>query len=754
MEVAQNDLPPMLQIRSGIDELEAQSMLLFNAPKTLYVLTVVFAVALTMAMPACATAAIAPVPAEIASTSFVVTINGLQSPVMHAARNTYFLNFDAHKRTRISITASTDNFWASGVEVQPWRLGIRPVRHGNTITFDLDGPAKISISRPGDYLGNAEMLYLFANPHKKNLPSANQLGLRYFGPGVHHLNIDAASGDRIYLAPGAVVFGSLNIWGVQHVKVFGTGVIVYDGEQNPADDDGWMHKPNWHCIVMDHATDIAIEGITCVVRSRTWQIQMKDSRRILFENIKVIGANAANANADGMDWLGGGDTIVRDSFIRAADDIFAMQSSWEGYNPTAFAVPGNPVTNITVENSVLSTSISNVVRAGWPHKNFQGGHFLMRNTDVLHAGMGGCGIPFALFEIWADPDGRGQSSDFRFENIRLEHWYSLTQLRQLSEGVRGANFTDVASLEQPSHVASVLAGNIHDVVLDGVQLVDKLAQKSTDIPIEQRNSADQPVFRATGPSVHVNYPSGLIKPGDKLRLKAIPDGSNVRALRYQWTFGDGTHATGRRVTHRFTDTEGTLLDGSGRFRVLLHVTDPVGRNDWVSTPIVVANTAKPARNAQSSAPGLIYQYYVHDVSQPTGTKNQSHMVAVGVSTAFDVSAIRTREQQYGITFAGLLDVPKTGGYNFTMLSNDAAKIVIDEDTKAVSPTPFAQVCGLAGNAVQTTTLSVVLKQGKHRIAVIETHSDGTDGFGLWWQGPGIPLAEVPATALSHEVDQP
>jgi len=62
-----------------------------------------------------------------------------------------------------------------------------------------------------------------------------------------------------------------------------------------------MHKRNWHCIVMDQAHDISIEGITCVVRSRTWQIQMKDSRNITFDNIKVIGANAGNADADGMD---------------------------------------------------------------------------------------------------------------------------------------------------------------------------------------------------------------------------------------------------------------------------------------------------------------------------------------------------------------------------------------------------------------------------------------------------------------------
>ncbi len=352
-------------------------------------------------------------------------------------RKSLFLNFDVKPkhRTTISVSADHDDFWARDVEVQPWRLGIRPHREGRTISFTIDGPVKLSISRPNDFLGEAEMLYLFANAPGKDPPSQASSTMQYFSAGVHHQNIDAVTGGSVYLAPGAVVFGALNVWGVNDVKVFGRGVIVYDGPQNPADDDAWMHKRNWHCIVMDQAHHVSVEGIICVVRNRTWQIQMKDSHDILFNNIKVIGANAGNANADSMDWLGGGDTVVKDSFFRAADDVFAMQGAWEGYGPAAFAVDGNPVTNIHVEDSVLSTSISNIVRAGWPEKNFEGGHFLMRNTDVLHMGLSGCGIPFALMEIWADPNGRGPSSDYVFEDIRLEDWYALTELMEPAPGI-------------------------------------------------------------------------------------------------------------------------------------------------------------------------------------------------------------------------------------------------------------------------------------------------------------------------------
>ena len=102
---------------------------------------------------------------QIYSSHFIVTVNGHTTPVMHAAMNLYFLNFPARKHASVSVTADADDFWAKGVEVQPWRLNIRPRRSGRTITFQMDGPGKISISRPRDFGAMAEMLYLLSLIH-------------------------------------------------------------------------------------------------------------------------------------------------------------------------------------------------------------------------------------------------------------------------------------------------------------------------------------------------------------------------------------------------------------------------------------------------------------------------------------------------------------------------------------------------------------------------------------------------------------
>jgi len=69
---------------------------------------------------------------------------------------------------------------------------------------------------------------------------------------------------------------------------------------------------------------------------------------------------------------------------------------------------------------VLSTSISNVARLGCPRKIFDSHNFILRDSEGLLMGVGGCGVPFALFEIWADPGGQGHHFYIRLEDIRLD----------------------------------------------------------------------------------------------------------------------------------------------------------------------------------------------------------------------------------------------------------------------------------------------------------------------------------------------
>ncbi len=644
------------------------------------------------------TVTFAPIPEEVRSNHYTVTIDGQKTPVVHAASNYSLLNFDTAGPVTVSVTAEDPHFWDRGVEIQPMRLGIRPVRHGATITFPLAGPEKLTVSRPGDHFGEADMLFLFANPPEVHPPTPNTPGVRYYGPGAHHESIDAHSGDRIYLAPGAVIFGSLNIWQVQDVHVFGRGMIVYDGPQNPADDDGWMHKPNWHAIVMDNARNIEINGITTVVRSRTWQIQMKDSRGIGFYDFKAVAGVKGDANQDGMDWLGGGETTVRNSFFRASDDVFALQGNWEGYSDEAMRRPGHDVTNISIENTEVSTSISNIVRVGWPEKTFSSAHFHMRGIDVLHAGYGDCKVPFAFFELWADPGGVGRHTDYSFENIRLDDWYSLFQIRYPNPAVRDVSFRGVYAMDGTGMVASALKGYILQVAL-----VDAAATEGRFT--EVLNGAYGPETEPNPLDVSFTYSAGLLKPGQRIEFgAAAPDGPGRK---FAWLFGDGTRASGRHVTHAFPDAQGTLLDGSGRFRVLLHIINANGTETWHNEPVVLSTNPL----------------------EPTARGDSGH-ATIGYSRRGDliVSSVPSPQDH-------IFSVSADGGYDFTILTRAPARVSLDGQPARTSPKPRPVVCDSPEAAIQPLRISAGLLKGSHRLH-IEAEPSAPEPV-LLWEGPGL-----------------
>jgi hypothetical protein len=666
-----------------------------------------------------AQSAIAPIPSEVSSSHFTVSVGNAHSPVLHAVAGYYLLNFEIVGATQITVTADDPHYWDAGVEIQPMRLGIRPHRNGASITFMLDGPEKISITRPGEFFADSEMLFLFANEPDRSGITAETPGIRYYGPGIHRENIDAQTGDHIYLAAGAVIFGALNIWQVHDVHVSGLGTIIYDGPQDPNNDEGWMHKPNWHVIVMDNASNIDIEGITGIVRSRTWMVQLRDSRGIVFRNIKIIGGNANNANQDGIDWLGGGDTLVQDSFFRAADDIFAMYGNWDGYNEEALTTPGHEVSNITIENSVLSTSISNVVRMGWPKKIFDSHSFTLRNSDVIQMGVGGCGVPFALFEIWVDPTGRGQHSDMKLENIRLDNWYSLAQIRQPNPAIQDVIFKNIWAMDGPGMVPSVLKGDVSGVSFSGVNLGDGDIQKSDDVPVEILDGAKEPHYQSGPLDASFTYSAKLIRPGANVKFAGKPQSG----AHYHWLFGDGGTADGPSVHHKFLDAQGTLLDGSGRFRVLLSVTDDSGHQSWASQSVVVAASSQPASRVHAPAAGLA------SVDGHPGS------------------------------YEGLIKIPADGGYTLNLLTSTTASLTID-GVRADSSKLRPQVCGASGYAVQPIRVSAAFARGLHRIRIdrgpeIEnaTNTAGDpDHPVLFWEGPGLLRQAVPQAALFHVTD--
>ncbi len=687
----------------------------------------------------------APVPPEMRDSFFAVTANNQRIDVAQAASNLDFVSFDTTRPAEITITAAEPGFWDRGVDIEPWRLGLRaahPRGEPQTIRFRLPGPAKLSISRPGDFLNQAHMLFVFAgSPPTPPPPGPN---VTIVPAGVHRESLNPKSGDTIYLAPGAFVFGSLNLWQVENVKVLGRGTIVYDGPQTPNDDNGWMQKPDWHCIGAYRAHNVEIDGLTCIVRSRTWSIQMKDSTGFLYRDLRVMGGNQGNANQDGIDWLGGGDTVVDDAFFRASDDDLAVQGNWDGYTDADMLRPGADVDNIVVENSEFSTSISNIVRIAWPRKTFNSHGFTLRNSDILHAGIGACGQTFALLGFWGANGARGEHSGVTLENLTLDNWYSLVQLEQEQPALRGFSFRNIWALDQPPLAGSTIQGDVKDVVFDNVKYGQMRVTGDAQMPLAVSGGAEQPAF-APAPTLVAGFTADPPVAAPRQRVTFTAQAS--AGAQYSWLFGDGTTAHGRRVQHRFPDAKGTELDGkngAGRFRVLLHVTDEAEHQDWAAQGLVVVDEWHDAAKVDlAGRPGLGYRVYAGDWKElPDFSKLQP--ARAGASP--DLSGNAQGLVHYATVWDGFIRIPEDGGYTFHLIDRDGARLAVDGMEVARTGPPFAQVCGSPGNALRSDSGGLGLRAGLHAIHIEALNTASQGAPRLLWEGPGLPLADVPKSA--------
>jgi len=686
----------------------------------------------------------APVPPELLSTTFTVTVNSKPVDVAHAAANYEYVSFDITGPVDIEITAAEAHFWDRGVDIQPWRLGLRAARDGQTIRFRLSSPAKLAIARPRDFLNHAKMLFVFAGTPPPPPPPDPKV--RVYKPGVYHESLNPKSGDTLYLAPGSYFFGSLNLWKVENVKILGRGTIVYDGPQDPDADEGWMQKPDWHCVAVFESRHIEVDGLTCIVRSRTWSVQMKDSSAIAYNDLRVMGGNPGNANQDGMDWIGSSDGVVRNSFFRASDDVIALMGNWDGYTDEDLLRPGRDVQNILVEDSILSTSISNIVRAGWPRKIFNSRNFTLRNSDILHAGIGACGQTFGLFGFWGANGSLGDHGHYTFENLFLDDWYSLVQMEQEAPALHDFTFRNIWVLDQPPLAGSLLSGHVANVVFDNVKYGQKVAASDADLPLTN-DRAEPARFDVTpGPVAAFTVDPPVFGPDEKITFTA----ADAPHTRFTWLFGDGTEAHGSKVKHRFADADGTQLDGTngaGRFRVVLHAEDDQNRSDWAAQGVVVVSKWHEAVPTPGPMlPGLDFKIYP---GAWTELPDFSAETAVITGDAPNLNADAQGFTKYGVAWDGFLDIPADGGYTFHLMDRDGARLVLDGLEIARTGPPFPQVCGSPGNAMRYDRGSIGLRAGRHALHVEELHSASQGPPRLLWAGPGLPIIDVPQAAFSH-----
>ncbi|MGE3172600.1 MAG: PA14 domain-containing protein [Planctomycetota bacterium] len=112
--------------------------------------------------------------------------------------------------------------------------------------------------------------------------------------------------------------------------------------------------------------------------------------------------------------------------------------------------------------------------------------------------------------------------------------------------------------------------------------------------------------------------------------------------------------------------------------------------------------------------------------------------ASGVVESVDV-ALRTRDDHFALRFDGHLLVPASGDWTFTLGSDDASWLWIDDALVLAN-------ADLAPHRRRRAT--VPLDAGAHALRVVYTEAEGEQSLELLWAGPGVERAPVPPSALT------
>ncbi len=300
-----------------------------------------------------------------------------------------FGNFDFSGSVTVSITTAKT---LANLKIQPLSLGITPVVSGNTITFTLEKPAKISIEPDG----KNEPLLLFANALEVDPPQPGDPNVVYFGPGIHNppgnvLNIN--SNQTLYLAGGAVLRAGITIQG-SNIRVAGRGLL----DCNP-----WGHTAGpsgRYPLFVKSSADVEIEGIT-IWGAWGWSIPIGMSESVTVSNVKICGARVWND--DGIDICSSSDVTISDCFIRSDDDCIAIKGfTWGGAN--------RDVSDITIKDCTLWCDRARAILIGHESRAAFMENITLENIDIIHYGFS---------PIVVEPINEMTIRNVEFDDIRL-----------------------------------------------------------------------------------------------------------------------------------------------------------------------------------------------------------------------------------------------------------------------------------------------------------------------------------------------
>lgn len=137
---------------------------------------------------------------------------------------------------------------------------------------------------------------------------------------------------------------------------------------------------------------------------------------------------------------------------------------------------------------------------------------------------------------------------------------------------------------------------------------------------------------------------------------------------------------------------------------------------------------------------LEYRFYRDTWDQlPDFDQLKPETVAKAERPYFDIR-VATRPENFGFVFSGVLKVPASGTYTFTLDSDDGSRLVINDK-------PVLVYDGIHGTG-KPKSVRVELQQGRIPIRLDYFQGQAGQGLSLSWTGPQVPLRWLSAVTSS------
>ncbi|MEX0986616.1 MAG: glycosyl hydrolase family 28 protein [Bacteroidales bacterium] len=274
-----------------------------------------------------------------------------------------FTYFDFSGEVTVKVTSLKKPL--DNLVIRPLSGGIVPEINGNSATFTMNEPCKLSFEPDG----RIEPLLIFSNQPEIDPPEEGDENVLYFGPGIHKPDsIELSSGQTLYIAGGAIVKGGIAVSG-ENIKIVGRGILC-------GNDWPWRKGPG-RMIGINEASNVAVNDI--ILRgSWSWTIPIYNSDSVTITNIKLVCSK--NPNDDGINPCNSQRIYIRDCFIRTDDDCIAMKGIRLGSD-------NDNVEDIVVENCLLWADRARVFLLGHESRAQYMRNIVLRNIDILHFNM-------------------------------------------------------------------------------------------------------------------------------------------------------------------------------------------------------------------------------------------------------------------------------------------------------------------------------------------------------------------------------